>query len=200
MRRPRSSLPLAVRLSATTAMVLAAALLMVVGLTAQAARQHLNRSLDDRLRASADSFRNGPAHRVTSPDQLADESARWLAAQANGSEELVAVRTAGGDVLTSTGGLDLRALPDADRLLTATRSRWWDDRRAGVRALTVPLTLDGHQIGTLVVAASRAPVDSTLHALLSWIGWAGALGLVFAAVLAFAAVRRTLAPLLRMSR
>ncbi|GII20966.1 sensor histidine kinase [Planosporangium mesophilum] len=199
VRRP---LPLAVRLSATTAMVVAAALLVVAGLTVQITRHHLSESLDQRLRASADSFRNGPARRVGGPGQLADEAARWLSAQAFDAHELVAVRTADGEVLTSTGGLELSALPRATELLTAGVSRWWElgSGPEAIRALTVPLTLDGTQLGTLVVAASRAPVEASLHALLSPIGWASALGLGFATLLAFAAVRRTLGPLLRMSR
>jgi two-component system OmpR family sensor kinase len=112
------------------------------------------------------------------------------------------VHTVGGDVVTSTGGLDLRDLPQAAELLNAGETRWWDlqSRRGPVRALTVPLLLDGRLIGTLVVAASRAAVDTTLRALLSAIGWASGVGLIFATVLAFAAVRRALRPLLRMSR
>src|SRR5205814_8934908 len=73
-------------------------------------------------------------------------------------------------------------------------------RDGPVRALTVPLLLGGRRIGTLVAAASRVPVDATLRALLSSIAWASAVGLAFAMLLAFGAVRRTLGPLLRMSR
>src|SRR5919202_2062448 len=198
-----SPLPLAVRLSATTAMVVAAALLVVAGLTVQITRHHLATALDQRLRANADSFRNGPAHRVTAADQLPGEAARWLAAQAFAPDEVVAVRTSGGDVLTSAGGLDLRTVPRAADLLGTGRSGWWEvagPQGTVVRALTVPLSLDGHQIGTLVAAVSRGPVDATLRALLASVGWASTCGLLFATVLAFAAVRRTLGPLLRMSR
>ena len=183
-------------------MVVAAALLAVFGLTAQIARQHLATALDERLRASVDSFRAGPAGRVSVPEQLPAEATRWLSAQAFASDEVVAVHPVGGDVVSSTGGLDLGDLPHPDELLNADRTRWWDlSTRAGpVRALTVPLLLGGHRIGTLVAAVSRAPVDATLRALLSAIAWASAVGLVFATLLAFAAVRRTLGPLLRMSR
>src|SRR5919201_6363594 len=100
MRPSRPSVPLAVRLSATTAMVVAAALLVVAGLTVQITRHHLATALDQRLRANADSFRNGPAHRVTAADQLPGEAARWLAAQAFAPDEAVAGRTSGGGVLT----------------------------------------------------------------------------------------------------
>jgi signal transduction histidine kinase len=202
MRGTPSSLSLAIRLPVTTAMVVAAALLAVFGLTAQVTRHHLATALDQRIRASVDSFRDGPAARVTDPGQLSGEAARWLSAQALANDEVVAVHTVDGDVVTSTGGLDLRELPRAAELLTADRTRWWElsTRHGVVRALTVPLLLDGRLIGTLVVAASRAAVDATLRALLSSIGWASGFGLVFATVLAFAAVRRTLRPLLRMSR
>ncbi len=200
--RGRPSLSLAVRLSGTTAMVVAAALLTVFGLTAQIARQHLAAALDARLRAGVDSFRAGPAGRVAAADQLPTEAARWLSAQAFSSDEVVAVHPVGGDVVTSTGGLDLHDLPHPTDLLDADRTRWWDlSTRAGpVRALTVPLLLDGRRIGTLIAAASRTPVEATLRALLSSIAWASAVGLVFATLLAFVAVRRTLGPLLRMSR
>jgi two-component system OmpR family sensor kinase len=202
MRGTPSSLSLAIRLPITTAMVVAAALLAVFGLTAQVTRHHLATALDQRIRASVDSFRDGPAARVTDAGQLSGEAARWLSAQALANDEVVAVHTVDGDVVTSTGGLDLRELPRAAELLTADRTRWWElsTRHGVVRALTVPLLLDGRHIGTLVVAASRAAVDATLRALLSSIGWASGFGLVFATVLAFAAVRRTLRPLLRMSR
>jgi hypothetical protein len=179
-------MPLAVRMSATTAMVVAAALLVVAGLTVQIARHHLSAELDHRLQANADSFRNGPARRVTAPGQLAGEAATWLASQALDSDEVVAVRTADGAVLTSTGGLELRSLPGVAELLAADRSRWWDvgSGPGTVRVLTVPLTLDGAQIGTLIVAGSRAPVEATLRGLVSPVGWASALGLAFATLLA----------------
>src|SRR4051812_5515137 len=185
-----------------TATVVAAALLVVVGLTVQVARHHLSATLDHQLRAGADSFGTGPGRRITAPDQLAREAARWLSTTPFDSGEVVAVCTAEGQVLTGPGRLDVRTLPRATELLAAHESRWWNLGRGGgaVRALTVPLTLDGRQIGTLVVAGSRAPVDAALRGLLSPLGWTGAVGLAWAALLAFAAVRRTLGPLLRMSR
>src|SRR5256886_221732 len=204
MRRthPRRAVPLTVRLTASTAMVVAAALLVVAGLTVQIARHHLSTALDERLRATADSFRNGPAQRITAADQLGAEAARWLAAQAFALDEVAAVRVAGGEVLTSIGGLDVADLPQATALLNADQPRWWDLRtpRGPVRALTVPLGFGGRQIGTLLAAGSRAGVDATVTALTSAVARASALGLLFAALLAFVGVRRTLGPLLRMSR
>jgi signal transduction histidine kinase len=87
-------------------------------------------------------------------------------------------------------------------MLNATESRWWTVSTAAgtIRALTVPLSLDGRRVGTLLVAAGRGPIDTTVHTLMSSIAVAGGLGLGFAVLLAFAAVRRTLAPLLRMAR
>ena len=200
--RTRRAVPLTVRLTATTAMVVAAALLVVAGLTVQVARHHLTTAFDERLRATADSFRNGPAHRITAADQLVAEAARWLAAQAFAPDEVAAVRMADGEVLTSTGGLDLANLPRATELLTADQPRWWDLRTSHgpVRALTVPLGFGGRQIGTLLAAGSRSGIDATIRALTSAVARASALGLLFAAVLAFVGVRRTLGPLLRMSR
>jgi two-component system, OmpR family, sensor kinase len=181
-------------------MVVAAALLVVTGLLLQISRHHLSTALDQRLRATADSFRTGPAHRITAPDTLAVEATNWLAARAVSSDEVVAVRIIGGDVLTTTGGLDLEAIPP--EVLDSAQSRWWNlaSGRRTVRALTVALSLNGRHVGTLVVAAGRAPVDTTLRTLAFAAGWAGGLGLLFATVLVFLAVRRTLAPLLQMSR
>src|SRR3989442_6490236 len=126
MSQARSSLSLAVRLSGTTAMVVAAALLAVFGLTAQISRQHLAAALNERLRASVDSFGDGPAGRISDPGKLAAEAARWLSAQAFASDEVAAVHTIGGEVLTSTGGLDLHDLPRAAELLGSAQTRWWD--------------------------------------------------------------------------
>jgi len=199
MRRP---LPLAVRLSGTIAVVVAAALLVVAGLTVQVTRHQLSGALDQRLRASADSFRNGPAHRVSAPDQLAGETARWLSARAVAGDEVVAVRTVDGEVLSTAGGLDLHDIPQAADLMGATESRWWELRTetGPVRALTVPLAIEGRQVGTLVAAARRTSVDAALRTLVSSIAWASGLSLVFATLLAFVAVRRTLGPLVRISR
>jgi two-component system, OmpR family, sensor kinase len=199
----RRSLPLAFRLVATFVLLFAAALLVVAGITIRLTRDHLSGELDDRLTAAVDSFQSGPAQRIATPDDLAGQARAWLAAEAVPNDQVVAVRTASGDVLTSTGGLDLQGVEPSADLLMARRSKWWDvdSRRDGaVRALTVPIVLNGQRAGTIVAAASRSPVDETLGSLQSSVAWASGIGLVLAALLALGAVRRTLGPLSRMTR
>jgi two-component system OmpR family sensor kinase len=179
----------------------AATVLVVAGVTARLTRQHLTEALDRRLAAAATSFREGPAGRVTDPDDLPAAARAWLAVQPHSRDEVVAVRTAGGEVLATSGGLDLARVEGAADLLGAGAARWWsvDAGETGVRALTVPLVLDGRPAGTLVVAASRRGLDETVGHLLSAIAWASAAGIAFAVGLAFVAVRRTLRPLQRMA-
>jgi two-component system OmpR family sensor kinase len=178
----------------------AATVLVVAGVTARLTRQHLAEALDQRLAAAATSFQEGPARGVAGPGALAGAARTWLATQPHSADEVVAVRTAGGEVLATSGGLDLGAVERAPELLAAGEARWWDVDGAGhrVRALTVPLVLDGRPAGTLVAAASRRGLDETVGHLLSAIAWASAAGIAFAIGLAFVAVRRTLRPLQHM--
>jgi two-component system, OmpR family, sensor kinase len=178
----------------------AATVLVVAGVTARLTRQHLTEALDRRLAAAATSFRDGPAGRVTDPADLPAAARSWLAVQPHSRDEVVAVHTAGGEVLATSGGLDLGRVDGAADLLAAGSPRWWnvDAGDSGVRALSVPLVLDGRPAGTLVVAASRRGLDETVGHLLSAIAWASAAGIAFAVGLAFVAVRRTLRPLQRM--
>ena len=198
--RPRA-LSLSTRLTAISALLVAATVLVVAGATARLTRQHLTEALDRRLTAAASSFRDGPASRVTSPADLTGAARTWLATQPHSRDEVVAVRTAGGEVLATSGGLDLADVERASELLAAGDARWWnvDGGDHGVRALTVPLVLDGRPAGTLLAAASRRGLDETVGHLLSAIAWASAAGIVFAVGLAFVAVRRTLRPLQRMA-
>ena len=200
-RRRAVSLP--TRLTAIAALLVAATVLVVAGIAARLMRDDLGASLDRRLGSAATSFRDGPAGRVTDPAQLAGEARRWLAVQAHGPDEVIAVRTAGGEVLSTSGGLDLGAIGRSDDLLAATRARWWTVAGPGgagqVRALTVPLVLRGRPSGTLLVAAGTASVERTVEHLLSAVAWASGLGLAFAVALAFVSVRRTLRPLSRMA-
>jgi signal transduction histidine kinase len=200
--RPRAvSLP--TRLTAIAALLVAATVLVVAGVAVRLMRDDLGATLDRRLDSTAASFRDGPAARVTDPAQLAVEARNWLAVQAHGPDEVIAVRTAGGDVLSTSGGLDLGRIDQTDDLLASTRARWWRVGGPGgagkVRALTVPLVLRGRQAGTLVVAASTLAVERTVDHLLSAVAWASGLGLAFAVALAFLSVRRTLRPLSRMA-
>jgi len=200
-RRRAVSLP--TRLTAIAALLVAATVLVVAGVAVRLMRDDLGSSLDRRLDSAAASFRDGPAARVTDPGQLASEARRWLAVQAHGSDEVIAVRTADGDILSTSGGVDLGAVDRRDDLLAATRPRWWTvagpDGAGRLRALTVPLVLGGRPIGTLLVAATTAAVDRTVDHLLSAVAWASGLGLAFAIALAFLSVRRTLRPLSRMT-
>jgi two-component system OmpR family sensor kinase len=200
--RRRRAVSLPTRLTAIAALLVAATVLVVAGVAARLMRDDLGASLDRQLGSAATSFRNGPAGRVTDPDELAAEARRWLAVQAHGEDEVIAVRTPAGEVLSTSGGLDLGAIARGDDLLAATEARWWtvDGPADGhVRAVTVPLVLGGQPSGTLLVAATTAGLDRTVDHLLSSVAWASALGLAFAVALAFVSVRRTLRPLSRMA-
>ena len=200
-RRKAVSLP--TRLTAIAALLVAATVLVVAGVAARLMRDDLGGSRDRRLNSAATSFREGPAGRVSDPAALAAEARRWLAVQAHGPDEVIAVRTADGEVLSTSGGIDLSRVGRSDDLLSATRARWWTVPGPGgagkVRALTVPLIYGGRPMGTLLVAATTTSVDRTVDHLLSAVGWASALGLAFAVALAFVSVRRTLRPLSRMA-
>jgi len=116
---------------------------------------------------------------------------------------VIAVRTAGGEVLSTSGGLDLGGVDRAGDLLASTTARWWTvagpDGSGRVRALSVPLVLGGRAQGTLLVAATTTAADHTVDHLLSAVAWASVVGLAFAVALAFLSVRRTLRPLSRMA-
>jgi signal transduction histidine kinase/tRNA A-37 threonylcarbamoyl transferase component Bud32 len=199
-RRPSRSLPLPVRLAAVNALVVAAALLIALGLTLQITRSHMQGELRDRLATVAQSYEQGPAARSTQPAGLRSETWRWLAAQALPDDAAVAVRTDQGEVLTS-GGLTFQDVPRSFELLSARESRWWNLTGGDTNylALTVPLERDGRSAGTLVVVAGQARANATWRTLLSTAGLASVVGLAIAALLAFVTVRRTLRPLSRMS-
>ena len=200
-RRRAVSLP--TRLTAIAALLVAATVLVVAGVALRLMRDDLGATLDRRLSSAATSFRDGPAGRVTDPGQLAAEARRWLAVQAHGPDEVIAVRTAGGEVLSTSGGVDLNRLDRRDELLSVTQARWWTVTGPGgtgrLRVLTVPLVFQRQARGTLLVAATTTAVDRTVDHLLSAVAWASGLGLAFAVALAFVSVRRTLQPLSRMA-
>lgn len=197
----RRAVPLTLRLAWIYALLVAATLLIVAGVALTLVRGHLERELDQRLLAAVESFRDGPAQRVATPQDLAAEARRWLAASAFPEDQAVAVATADDRVLTGAGGFDVTRVEGWETLLASNESRWWDlsSPQGSVRALTAPLVLDGARGGTLVVAASRAAQLETVSALLSGIFWAIGLGLVFATLIGVVAVRRALRPLRRMS-
>lgn len=194
-------MPLAVRLAGVFGLLIAAALLVVVALTLVLTRSHLERTLDTELRASAQSFRNGPAAGARSTAELRARAREWLSESPLPKGQMAAVRLAGGGVLTSTGGVDLFEVATPRELLTSTRSRWWrlDGSDGPVRGLTVPILRGRHQLGTLVLLAYEEPVDRTLAALLSRVGLAAAAGLALALLLGILAVRRSLRPLTSMA-
>jgi two-component system, OmpR family, sensor kinase len=198
--RPRPGLPLTARLGLTYALLVAATLLVVAALAIQLTRNELASALDERLTAVVEAFRRGPGARVDDEAALVSRTERWLRATAFPRDQVVAIRI-GSSVLRSSGGMDLGAIDGAGRLLVAGRSRWWEleGPDGPVRALTTPLLFDGAQSGTMVVAASRGEERDTVTGLLVGIGWASALGLVFATVLGVLTVRRTLLPLRRMA-
>jgi len=119
-RRRVVSLP--TRLTAIAALLVAATVLVVAGVAVRLMRDDLGASLDRRLDSAAASFRDGPAGRVTDPAKLAAEARRWLAVQAHGPDEVIAVRTAGGEVLSTSGGLDLGGVDRAGDLLATFSS------------------------------------------------------------------------------
>ena len=199
-RRPRA-IPLTLRLAWIYALLVAATLLIVAGVALTLVRGHLDRELDHRLLAAVESFRSGPAQRVTRARDVAAEARRWLAASAFPEDQAVAVATADGRVLTGAGGLEVGEVEGWDALLSSEESRWWElsGPDGSIRALTAPLVLDGTHSGTLVVAASRQAQLETVSALLSGVFWAIGLGLAFATLIGVTAVRRALMPLRRMS-
>ena len=138
------------RLAAISTLVAAAALMVVIAITLQVTRSQLHSELERRVDAVAQSFERGPARTLAQRGELADESRRWLAAQASPGDQVVAVRTEDGEVLTTAGGLSLKQVPDAEALLSATESRWWElgGERSGYLARTVPIEAGDRHVGT----------------------------------------------------
>jgi two-component system OmpR family sensor kinase len=195
-----ASLPLAVRLVAVFVLLVAATLLIVAAMTSLVIRSHLDRVVDGQLLAAARSFERGPA---AAPGQagVLRAARTWLAEQPLEQGDMAAVRV-GRQVLTSSGGRDLFEVPNARVLLTTTQGRWWsvNGREGPVRGLTIPLRTDRQQVGTLVLLAYREHVERAQAAVLRAIGWASGVGILFAALLGLAIVRRSLRPLARITR
>lgn len=200
--RRAGAVPLSLRLAAINSLVAAAALMVVIAITLQVTRSQLDSELEGRLDTVARSFERGPARGVAEPGDLAAESRRWLAAQPSPENQVVAVRTDDGEVLTTSGGLSLARVPRADALLSATQSRRWelDGGRSGFLARTVPLLTGDQRVGTLVIVAERTQAAGTWSSLFLTVGGASLVGLLFAAVLTLTTVRRTLRPMSRLAR
>lgn len=189
------------RLVGSYALLVAATLLVVVGLTAQIVESHLDGTLAAELAAAADSFNRGPAARAPTPEALAADTRRWLATDPLPAGEMAAVRI-GGVVLTSARGRDLYAVRNPRGLLTASDTRWLrtSARDGRVRVLTVPIRVGRRQVGTLVLLGYENRIAATLRTLLSGVGWASGIGLAFAVLLGVLIVRRSLRPLTEMTR
>lgn len=87
-------------------------------------------------------------------------------------------------------------------MFEANAPRFWQlvAPRAPIRGFSVPLVAAGEQVGTIVVAASSAPLDATVSALLRTLLLATAAGFAFAVLLGLGGVQRALFPLTRLSR
>lgn len=200
--RPKWYGALPTRLTLTYGLLVVAVLLLVSTLTVQLTHVYLTGELDRDLLRTIRSFDEGPARRIRWEDQLFLEARAWLAAHPSAPDEVIAVRTNQGLVLTSAGGFSLREVPGARDLLDARTPQWriLDSPTGRVRVAAVPLVLEGRQIGTLVVAASKTRLRDTLTALQWRIAMASSVGLLLAIAIGYSAVRRFLRPLTRMVR
>lgn len=129
------------------------------------------------------------------PGDLAPVAGEWLATRAVPEGQVIVVRTASGQVLTTPGGPDLAEVGDGRRLLEAETSGWWrvESEHGAIRAVTVPLLLEQRPVGTLIAAGSEAEAAAILGALAP-VGWAALAGLVVAGLLGTIAIRRAPRP------
>jgi signal transduction histidine kinase len=199
VKRPRA-FSLAVRLVATYAVIVAATLSVVGALVIDRTRYYLDRDIDARLTAAVKSFENGPAAGATTAGQLSALSRDWVFSLALPEDSVALVGTVEGErVWTLEGQELLRSVPGGIDLLDyrSDRWRWWTlgTGTGSARALTVPLNVSREQIGTLVVASTRATAANTIKALTTGISRASVIGLVVAMLLGFIGVRFMLRPL-----
>ena len=191
-------MPVAVRLVAVYGLIVAATSLVVAGLAYDLTRRQLARDFDQQLEATVGSFQRGALRDLQSPTGLRRRAERWLADQALPSGRIVAIRTAAGQVVSSSSPLDATR----HGLFQSVDPGFSNLEAAGisVRVLTVPLRVDGRPVGTLFVAGPTSEVHRDLSALLFGIWWATGVGVAMATLLGMAAIRRTLRPLKRMSK
>ncbi|HXF81779.1 MAG TPA: HAMP domain-containing sensor histidine kinase [bacterium] len=198
LRGKRPGLP--ARLALLQGVVVTATLVFVIVLTARLAHVYLTRELDYRLASTVRSFQEGPAQHIAAPQDLAREASTWLADRGATFDETIVVRGLEGLVYASAGGLDLRNVVGARELLLADRVVWriLDGPQGRVRAVAVPLMLEGRQIGTLVVAASKDRLSATTRAVAVRSVAAGGVGLLLALAAGYTLMRSSLRPLARM--
>lgn len=196
----RRALPLRARLALTQGLLVAATLTFVVGLTVNLTHTYLTRELDARLLATVQEFAAGPARRMRSADELPARVRAWLATRAMAPDEVLAVRTRGGLVISAGGPFDLARVDGIAGILQATTPRWFirDGPGVRVRLAAVPLLLDGVPVGTLVVATPKTRLRASLRALTWRIILPSALGLALALMVGSLAVRQSLRPLTQM--
>jgi signal transduction histidine kinase len=200
MRRGRA-FSLAVRLAATYALIVAATLAVVRAVVVDRTRYYLDRDIDAGLAALVKSFEEAAAASAGSPAELSALSREWLSGLALPDDSLAAVGTVEGEQRSNNAQAQalLRSVPGAIQLLDyrSDRWRWWTlgSGARSLRALTVPRTVNDQQIGTLVVASSRATAANTIHALTTRISGASIIGLAIAMFLGFIGVRLMLRPL-----
>src|SRR5437016_5427078 len=149
----RSTVPVAIRLAATYGLIVAATLLVVAGVAYDLTRRQIAGDVDARLESVADSFQSVAFTDVRSPDDLRRRVKRWLGDQVLPPGEVVAFRTADGHVLSTPDRFDLPGFTGGSALLRSGRSQFANlEDGTPVRALAVPIRLDGRRTGTLVVA------------------------------------------------
>jgi hypothetical protein len=119
MNRARAgNLRLSTRLLLTYAMLLSATVIVVAGIVVLVTRGFMMETLDDRLSSTVESFREGPGRDLSSPAELTTRTRSWLRRSAFPADQVVAVRTADGRVLSSAGTLELEEISRARSLLS----------------------------------------------------------------------------------
>ena len=175
--------------------ILAAALLVVGVLVRDRTNAYLDRDIDARLVALVTAFESGPAGNALTSADLSKQARDWLFEVPLPDNTVAAVGTIDREYLWTPQAQDLLAkAPGSLALLDyqSERSKWrtLGSGSRSTRALAVPRTdAQNHQIGTLVVAASRMGAVDTSRALAGEISRASAIGLIVGIVLSLPTVR-----------
>ena len=215
--RAKRALPLAFRIAAIYAMLVAATLLVVAGLALQFTRAQVTGQVDNYLRGAVQAFRGNVPDAVSKDvaagtplvDALRGRSTVWLSQTPFASDQGVLVVIRPNQTILS-GGLGLIGITDhsqQDRILTGDTTSWFTvpgAKGSSIRMLRVPIRVgapNGPAAATLIVGAYQSSVvNRNVTRLLKSIALASGIGLAFATVLGLFAVRRTLGPLETMSR